>query len=253
MIVKGVGELTFHFPDLRTVDGQVGLALRASAFFILTTVFFLWTDVHIPNWQPDGQILALTLGFLILGRFFWQKRAYQEKYRDLAYRNAFVNFALPGLMVIFATVAHCAYAPGIKIPNLWWKIYLTALGWLFVSIGAALWIRSILTFGVDNLAMLYVYYPEESRLVDSQVYSILRHPIYSAALRVTIGLCLINGNWPALIFALLAPVIFTGWVRLVEERELLERFPEYAEYRRKVPAFWTWQVGKFWRFLLIGN
>jgi protein-S-isoprenylcysteine O-methyltransferase Ste14 len=42
-------------------------------------------------------------------------------------------------------------------------------------------------------------------------------------------------------------------VRLVEEKELLERFPQYAEYRRKVPAFWTWQVGKFWRFLVSGR
>ena len=250
--LKGIEQLTLHFADLQSVGGRVRLALRASAFFALTTVFFLWTDRIIPDWQPDGQILALALGFLIIGRFFWQKHAYHEKYGELAYRNAFVHFMLPGLMVIFATIAHCAYAPGIEIPNVWWKVYLSMLGWLFVTIGAVLWIRSILTFGLDNLTMLYVYYPEESRLVDSQIYSILRHPIYSGALRVTVGLCLLNGNWPALIFALLAPVGFMGWVRLVEEKELLERFPEYAEYRRRTQAFWTWQAGKFWRFLLSG-
>jgi protein-S-isoprenylcysteine O-methyltransferase len=251
--LKGMKELAAYFPDLQTTGGRVRLALRAILYFVLTTVFFLWTDRLIPNWQPDGQILALTLGFFLMGRFFWRKRAYQEKYGELAYRNAFVHFALPGLMVLFATVAHCAYAPGIEIPNLWWKAYLSALGWIIVLTGGILWIRCVLTFGLDNLAMLYVYYPEESRLVDSQIYNILRHPVYSGALRVMIGLCLLNGNWPALIFALLAPIGFFGWVRLVEEKELLERIPDYEEYHRKVPAFWTWRFDKFWRFLFTGK
>ena len=250
---KGIEKLNSHFSDLQTPGGRIRLALRALFIFLLTTVFFLWTDHIIQDWQPDGQILALTSGFLLAGRFFWQKSAYQEKYEELAYRNAFVHFMLPGIMIIFATIAHSAYAPGIVIPNVWWKVYLSALGWLFVTVGGVLWVRSILTFGVDNLTMLYVYYPDESRLVESQIYSVLRHPIYSGALRVMIGLCLLNGNWPALFFALFVPVGFTGWIRLVEEKELLDRFPGYAEYRRKIPAFWTWQAGKFWRFLLSGR
>ena len=114
--------------------------------------------------------------------------------------------------------------PGIEIPDLWWKVYLSALGWIFLSLGAVLWIRAVLTLGADNLAMLYVYHPESGRLVDTQVYGLLRHPIYSGVLRVVIGLCLLNGNWPALIFALLAPLGLLGWVRLVEERELLVAF-----------------------------
>jgi len=135
---QGIEKLSAHFPDRQGIRGRVRLVLRASAFFTLTTVFFLWTDQVIPDWQPDGQILALVLGFLIMGRFFWQKHAYQEKYGELAFRNAFVHFTLPGLMVIFATIAHCAYAPGIGIPDVWWKDYLSALGWLLVIIGAIL-------------------------------------------------------------------------------------------------------------------
>ena len=249
----GLQELTHHFPDLGRTQGWVKLALRALAVFALTTTFFLWTDRLIPDWQPDGQILALTLGFGIMGQFFWRKRAYQERYGELAYRNAFVRFVLPGLSVIFATVAHCAYAPGIEIPDVWWNSYLSAAGWFYLVVGAVLWVRSALTFGADNLAWSYVYFPDEGRLVDTQMYGFLRHPVYSGVLRVTIGLCLLNGNWPALVFALLAPLGFTGWVRLVEERELLRRFPGYAEYRQRVPAFWTWHAVKFWRFVLSGE
>lgn len=253
MSLKGMQELSRHFPDLLTGQGQARLAARAMLIFTLTTLFFRWTDRAIPDWQPDGQILVFTLGFLLIGRFFWQKRAYQEKYGDLAYRNAFVHFALPGLAIIFAAVAHSAYMPGLEVPAVWWKVYLTALGWFFLGTGAGLWARSVIVFGVDNLALLYVYHPEAGRLVDTQIYGILRHPVYSGVLRVTIGLCLLNANWPALVFAALAPLGMTGWVRLVEERELLQRFPDYAAYRQRVPAFWTWRVVRFWRFILSGR
>lgn len=252
MNFPGLTQLRKHFPDLRSTTGSAGLALLALGCFALTTLFFIWTDRLIPDWQPDGQIIVMALGFLIMSRFFSQKDKYQERYEELAYRNAFVRFAIPGLAVIFATVAHCAYMPGIGIPDLWWKDALRVLGGIYALIGVGLWVRAILTFGADNLAMLYVYHPEDSRLVDTDIYGVLRHPVYSGALRVIIGLCLLNGSWPALFFALLSPLGLTGWVRLVEEKELLMRFPDYVQYRKRVPAFWTWQVIRFWRFLIKG-
>jgi len=67
---------------------------------------------------------------------------------------------------------------------------------------------------------------------------------------------LINGNANSLAFILFAPLGLTGWIRLVEEKELLERFgASYAEYRKRVPAFWPkWRdLGKFFGFLLAGK
>jgi protein-S-isoprenylcysteine O-methyltransferase Ste14 len=103
--------------------------------------------------------------------------------------------------------------------------------------------------------MVYVYFPEEGRLVDSSIYGVLRHPIYAAALYVVIGLALLSGNWIALVFAALMPIGLTGWVRLVEEKDLIERFPDYSNYRLGVPAFWPRlrDLGKFLGFLLKGN
>ena len=129
---QGLRELSAYLPELGSTGGRAKLALRMLVVFALTTLFFIWTDRLIPEWQPDGQILAMALGFGITGQFFWRKQAYQERYGKLAYRNAFVRFVLPGLSVIFATVAHCAYMPGIEIPDLWWKVYLSALGWIFL-------------------------------------------------------------------------------------------------------------------------
>jgi len=116
--------------------------------------------------------------------------------------------------------------------------------------------RSIVTFGADNLAMLYVYFPQEGHRVDNSIYEVLRHPIYAGVLRLGVGLALLNGNVFAIFFGLLLmPFGLTAWVRLVEEQELLERFGTgYANYRKATPAFWPRlrYLGEFFRFLLKG-
>lgn len=144
---------------------------------------------------------------------------------------------------------------GPFIPPGWWTIVFFALGWLMVCIGAILWIRSISTFGADNIAMLYVYHPDEGKIIDSSIYSILRHPVYAGALRVGIGLALLNGNANAIAFAILLPLGPASWIRLVEEKELIERYGQsYLDYRKRTPAFWPrWRdLGIFFKFLITG-
>ena len=131
-----------------------------------------------------------------------------------------------------------------------------ALGWLMLIVGVMLWVRGISAFGMDNLALLYVYYPEEGRIVDANIYSVLRHPVYAGVLRVIIGLALLNGNANSMAFILFAPLGLFGWIRLVEEKELIERFGgSYLDYRKRVPAFWPRlrDLGKFFGFLLMGK
>jgi protein-S-isoprenylcysteine O-methyltransferase Ste14 len=125
-----------------------------------------------------------------------------------------------------------------------------------ILVGAALWIRAAFTFGLDNAFMLYVYFPEEGRLVDAAIYGVIRHPIYAGALRVIIGLALLNGNANALAFIPFILLGVFGWLRLVEEKELIERFGQsYVEHRKRVPAFWPRprDLGKFFRFIVVGK
>jgi protein-S-isoprenylcysteine O-methyltransferase Ste14 len=255
MNFKGMRQLRKYVPDLNSTRGRIRIALYALGMFLLVTYYFLLTD-QIPTWSIDSQIIVVALGFLLLSLFFSRKKAYQEKYKGLAYRNAFAHYAIPGLAMVFAAIAHAGYMNGPFVPQGWWTIIFILLGWFMLIVGAALWIRGIIAFGADNLALLYVYHPEEGKIVDSSIYGILRHPIYAGALRVGIGLALLNGNANALAFALFLPLAFTGWVRLFEERELIQRFGEsYIEYRKRVPAFWPriQDLGKFYTFLSTGK
>ena len=252
---KDMDILSKHVPELNSTGGRVRIALYALILLTLVTAYFIITD-KIPTWSIDSQIIIIALGFLVMSLFFSRKQAYEEKYKELAYRNAFAHYAMPGLALIMAAIAHAGYMNGPFVPQGWWTIIFFVLGWFMLCIGTILWLRSIFTFGTDNLALLYVYYPEEGHIVDTNIYSILRHPVYAGVLRVGIGLALLNGNANAIAFAILLPLGFTGWIRLVEEKELIERFGQsYRDYQKHIPTFWPRlrDMGKFFVFLFTGK
>lgn len=209
-------------------------------------------DRYFLGWMPDGEIVVMALGFLILSRFFSQRERYQRLYADKAYELAFWRFAVPGLGILAGSFAHLAYIGGPEVPAIWWRPWLIDLGWLLVAAGLLLWFRAVSSIGMETLMMRPVYEPGAGAQQHSGLYELIRHPIYSAAMHITFGLAFIHANWYALLVALLIPIFFFGWVRLVEEKELLQRFPGYADYRKRVPAFVPWPKNelRLWRIIL---
>lgn len=255
MDTSDIERLQKHVPDLNTAGGRLKIALYAIAWLAGVTAYFILTD-NIPTWSIDSQIVIVALGYLILSFFFSRKDAYKKKYGAMAFRQAFAHYGIPGLALVFGAMAHTAYMNGPSLPQGWWTSIFEWLGWLMIVIGAVLWIRAAYVFGLDNLTMLYVYHPEDGRMIDASIYGVLRHPVYAGALRVIIGLGLVNGNANALAFILLIPLGVFAWLRLVEEKELIERFgAQYAEHRNRVPAFWPRirDLGKFFGFLITGK
>lgn len=254
MHIEGFENLTRHVPELNTADGRIKILASFFGMFGLTTLYFILTD-NIPTWTLDSQIVVISLGYLWLSRFFTQKKYYIEHYKEMAYRNAFGKFALPGLAIVFASAAHIAYMNGPKFTQPTVTTILTWLGWVCIVIGVSLAIRAVSIFGADNIAMLYVYFPEQGQIIKSGIYSIIRHPVYGAVLRICIGLaCLNQGIYP-LTFVFILPLFVFGWLRLVEEKELIERIPEYADYRNRIPAFFPYpnRIPAFFKFLLTGE
>ena len=72
----------------------------------------------------------------------------------------------------------------------------------------------------------------EAKLVDRGPYGLVRHPIYVAGLLVFLGYGFL-ASVPAI--AAVAPLAALWHFKAdVEERHLTERFPDYAEYARRV-------------------
>lgn len=252
---EGLDAIRRHVPEIKSSTDLLKPVLGIGAVFLATALFFALADARFAEWMPDGEIVILALGFLILSRFFSQRRRYQEKFGERAYQAAVVRFAIPGLGMIGACLAHLAYIAGPEIPPIWWRAWLMALGWVLLAIGVLTWWRAVASAGLATLAMLYVYHPDEGSQLQGELYRLVRHPIYSAAMNIAWGLALVHASWYALLSALIIPLFFWGWIRLFEEPDLLQRFSGYAEYRRRVPAFSPSLANtlKFYGILLAGR
>jgi protein-S-isoprenylcysteine O-methyltransferase Ste14 len=256
MTIKGLDQLRKHVPDLNTPLGVLRFFLPPAILVFLVTAFFNTIRFTWPFWQLVAEILLGSLGFGLLYLFFRSRQDFKARFGPLAYRQAARLFGFPGVTIIAAVVSRVRYLPGPEIPRFGWDLVLPALGWVLIVTGGLLGLRTVQIFGVDNLTMLYVYFPEESHLVNHQIYNILRHPAYAAVEFIVFGLALLNGSWVALTCALFFALGLWGWVRIVEEKELIQRFgAAYAEYRKRVPAFHPRlrDLSGFFGFLIFGR
>ncbi|MGE5222053.1 MAG: methyltransferase family protein [Omnitrophica WOR_2 bacterium] len=239
MNIKGLDQLRKHIPDFNNPLGILRLLLFPILSFFLAAALLTAAGLIRPVLTLVVAILLDGLTFFLLYLFVHYRKDFIARFGSLAYSKAASRLAYPAVAIISAVVARIRSIPGPGFPHFWGDTVLPVLGWALIASGLLLFLRTIQIFGVDNLVMLYVYFPAESRLVEHRIYHILRHPAYATAQLIAFGLALLNGNWLALACALIFALSLWGWVRLVEEQELIERFGrDYIEYRQHVPAFW---------------
>lgn len=74
---------------------------------------------------------------------------------------------------------------------------------------------------------------EQATLVETGLYRLVRHPIYSGVICLALGWALWVQGWLTIAYAILLFVFFDCKSRR-EERWLLEKFAGYAAYRQRV-------------------
>ena len=116
--------------------------------------------------------------------------------------------------------------------------------------------RALQFFGLDYMVVLYLYFPEESKIQQNELYSVLRHPTYAGAILICLGGAFFTFTLSSLaVFAIFLAGFYIH-ITLIEERELMQRFGEsYRNYRKKVPAFFVnpKDLGKLFHFLVGKN
>ncbi len=74
------------------------------------------------------------------------------------------------------------------------------------------------------------------KLVRCGTYSMCRHPIYLGFILYIVGLSLAFGSRGSLITSVVFSILVVMYAFL-EEKKLVERFPDYKNYKKEVPAF----------------
>ncbi|MFX1484671.1 MAG: methyltransferase family protein [Promethearchaeota archaeon] len=265
------------------------LPLLCALASVLAFVFIIILDI-IPRVYSDSSILTMiepflplvgtisvgALGFVLIGQVWSKREEMKASLGDLAYQKM-IPTGLTGVFLIPPIVFHAftsirSLPPGPPVNELtiqWSRSLLQMIGvdplvdiWLrviisavFIILGAATVRSAILTFGFDYMAVVYLYFPEESEVQDNEIYSVIRHPTYLGGVMLgAAGLFFRFSVYSILFFVIIFMVFRLQIVR--EERELIERFGEgYAEYRKKVPALLVRpsKVSFFFRFLRVAE
>lgn len=114
------------------------------------------------------------------------------------------------------------------------------LVWLAAVLGVgaiALFTQAILDLG-NSLTPL-PYPREDGHLVQSGVYAVVRHPIYSGVIFAALGWAIFQFSLSHLIGTLILGLFFNAKASH-EENWLLQKYPDYADYRHKAKKLIPW-------------
>jgi protein-S-isoprenylcysteine O-methyltransferase Ste14 len=118
--------------------------------------------------------------------------------------------------------------PAWPFPDGW---VMSAAGAVLIAGGAALAIAGAWQHGAGIQALPYPR--EDAAALYTGPYRLVRHPIYSGAVCIAFGWAIWRRGWLTLVYAALLFLLFDAKARR-EERWLVEKFPSYAGYRRRV-------------------
>ncbi len=130
-----------------------------------------------------------------------------------------------------------AIAGGIFCRNQWHSFPLALCGAFLLLIAAGCGWAGLVSLG-RNLTP----FPKPSagtRLVQTGIYRLMRHPLYTAVFCGSVGWALVWRSWPGLLAALALGPLLDAKARR-EERWLREQFPEYSTYEQQVRRFVPW-------------
>lgn len=111
------------------------------------------------------------------------------------------------------------------------------IGGVLLVLSAAIALIGWLTLG-RNLSPNPKPRPDAT-LVCHGIYALMRHPLYTSLMLGSLGWALLWQSLPALVAGVLHILVLDAKAR-VEEHWLLEQFPAYADYARRVRRFVPW-------------
>ncbi len=231
------------FLDLLPVLYSSNLILRSIGPFIvvISSLIFEATGIYLVSciWSKKKRFLELS-----------QERAYQ-----MAFPYVVIGIPFFVVSMLHGFIPFDVFYAQLDESSLMWTMskplsyfvfgnadltyiprLLIGLGFLIFALGTVL--RSLHTFGIDYMSVLYVYYPEESEVQNLEIYSIVRHPTYLGLFLMSFSFIFFRFSIFSIILCVMFIIGMNIHVKVVEEKELLQRFgASYEDYKKSTPAF----------------
>ena len=126
--------------------------------------------------------------------------------------------------------------PGFRVPYA--LLYVTLpIVLILISSSVLLFVRGLSELG-DSLTPL-PHPRDDAALVQTGVYAIVRHPVYSGLILATLAWAILQLSVTHLIGSIAYLVFFNAKANR-EETWLMEKYPEYASYRQQVKKLIPW-------------
>jgi len=285
-LMKGMDKLREKLPDYRGKRIYRFIVIGFIVFFCslilqllldsLPRLFLHLTFLQIlsPLTPIIGSLLLVIFGFLIISNF-WRIRDKQLiKFGERAYQKSF-RYVVFGIPMLFSVIVHSYFPSDFLVSynttrSLSWYLgnpisdffdnitvcffYLRlSLFLIFFIMGLIVIRKSLKIFGIDYMALVYVYYPEESALQNHDIYAILRHPTYHGLALLFIGSIFLRFSIYSIIYFIVYLIGINIHLKFVEEKELIERFGEiYRIYKKNVPALFVKlrDLKKYFHFII---
>jgi protein-S-isoprenylcysteine O-methyltransferase Ste14 len=171
----------------------------------------------------------------------WSERKYSSSQRIMAVIFGGIIFWI--VIPVFIVVASAFIDSWVTLPRFFygWVNTLIALifmiaGWLFAN-----WTVKV-QFALGKGTPLPLM--PTQKLVIRRPYNFCRNPMTLGTTAFYLGIALWTGSLSAVAISLIYPVGILIYIKLIEEKELEERFGlEYLEYKQRtpflIPRFWT--------------
>lgn len=123
-----------------------------------------------------------------------------------------------------------------------WILLPEAVSWAACGVFLLSYLLYALVLRENPFLSRTVEVQDDQRVIDTGLYSIVRHPMYSATVLLFLSMPLILGSLPSFALFLAYPVLIAARIRS-EEAVLEEGLEGYAEYKQKVvwrliPLIW---------------
>lgn len=171
-----------------------------------------------------SSVLALFLSVFIDFMLFSQDNNVKKERKSIVETGTMTLFFITYYLILVSKVGTIGLTSQLA------KQLMMVLGTVMILTGCAANIKGRFNLGKNWANQIKIY--KEHTLVQTGMYSIVRHPLYSSIIFMFYGGCLVYRNIAAFSAVSVVFIPFMYYRAKQEETLLLQSFPKYEEYKK---------------------